>query len=117
MENEYLCTALKETSPAIKSFWYGKFLQVLKSKGLEDITSIESSNIAVKGMDHIADAKTYLLKSQTFLSHTVNSLVTQLIPPLLPRDAPSFINADLVLDWSAIEKYLSTTIIREQQIG
>ena len=116
MENEYLCTALKETSPAIKSFWYGKFLQALKSKGLEDST-IESSNIGVKGTDHIADAKTHLLKSQTFLSQSVNSLVTQSIPPLLPRDAPSFINADLILDWSAIEKYLSTNIIGEQQLG
>ena len=115
----YLVKAIEEKSIAIKSFWYGKFLQCLHSEGIicdeqeslmKRITEFENhSNNApslILGRSlyvHVNEAKTELMKCQSSLSPNVRVLVTQSIPLQVSDDIPCYIDVnDFTLNWSLV---------------
>ena len=113
----YLVKAIEEESVAIKSFWYGKFLQYLYSEGImcddqeslmKRTTENYSNNVPslILGRSlwvHVNEAKTELVKCQSSLSPNVHVLVTQSIPLQLPDDIPCYLDDnDLTLNWSLV---------------
>lgn len=115
----YLAKAIEGESVAIKSFWYGKFLQYLHSEGIicdeQDSlvkTTTESENHSnnvpsfILGQSlcvHVNEAKTELMKSQSSLSPNVHVLVTQSIPLQVSDDIPCYLDInDFTLNWSLV---------------
>lgn len=115
----YLAKAIEEKSVAIKSFWYGKFLQYLYSEGIicddqeslmKRTTEFENHSNSVPSLIlgkslwvHVNEAKTELVKCQSSLSPNVCVLVTQSIPLQVPDDIPCYLDDnDLTLNWSLV---------------
>lgn len=76
---QFLTTALKEKSPAISAFWYGKFLQEIEQQRQDSSSDSRLLSATIMGktlQDHIQDATIVLNTHQTSLSSGVHALVT-----------------------------------------
>ena len=100
--DEYLCRARQHDSlPAVKSFWYGKFLQTAISLNIkEDHPLYDSIHTARYELLNMEECQT------TFLSPHVHHLITQSVPT--SRDsARGFIDNHFTVKWSLLESHLT----------
>ena len=105
---DFQSKTVENTSPLIKSFWSGKYLQALTLELSNNSSWVPG--LAVDGYhNNDDDAVRSTLENISCLSSSVHTLITKCIPPTPPiREItnPLVIENTLTLNWTVIEDFL-----------